>query len=359
MNHIQYKSQQFYKVCEKISKALLSFGVLFALIFYPNHSQALNVYDRYIQISNSIPQANGVVYSIGFTIPSAQTIGSIVIEICDNSPLYAVTCNPPNGFSWLNSTLNTESGATGFSVDSTTTANRMVLTRPPAPVAASTAQRFSFNNVTNPYDSGSFYGKIFTYSSTDGTGPDTDFGGVAMSLNDSMSVQTEVPPYLYFCSGITIDAFDCLTASGSYINLGELSKTGTVGATSQLVAATNADFGYNITISGTTLTSGINTIPNLTSPSSPAPGSSRFGINLRANSNPGVGQDVSGSGIASPAADYNIPNQYKFVNADTIARTPDVSLENKFTVSYIVNVSPNQAPGIYNSTLIYNILASF
>jgi hypothetical protein len=113
MNHIQYKSQQFYKVCEKISKALLSFGVLFALIFYPNHSQALNVYDRYIQISNSIPQANGVVYSIGFTIPSAQTIGSIVIEICDNSPLYAVPCNPPNGFSWLNSTLNTVPVATG------------------------------------------------------------------------------------------------------------------------------------------------------------------------------------------------------------------------------------------------------
>lgn len=359
MNHIHYRSQQFYKVCEKISKALLLIGVLFALLINSGTSRALNVYDRYIQVSNSTPQANGVVYSVGFTIPSAQTLGSVVIEICDNSPLYAVACVPPNGFSWLSASLNSESGATGFSIDPSTTANRMVLTRTPAAIAAGTVQRFSFNNVTNPYDSGTFYGKIFTYPTTDASGPDTDFGGMAMSMNDSMSVQTEVPPYLYFCSGITIDAFDCLTATGSYINLGELSKTGTVGATSQLVAATNADFGYNITITGTTLTSGINVIPNLTSPSSPAPGSSRFGINLRANSNPGVGQDVSGSGIATPAADYNTPNLYKFVNSDTIVTTPDVSLENKFTVSYMVNVSPNQAPGIYNSTIIYNILASF
>jgi hypothetical protein len=359
MNHIQYKSQQFYKVCEKIGKALLALGVLFAMVMSSYNVQALNVYDRYIQISNSIPQANGVVYSVGFTMPSAQTLGSVVIEICDNSPLYSVACVQPNGFSWLSATLNSESGATGFSIDPSTTANRMVLTRAPGPVAAGTVQRFSFNNVTNPYDSGTFYGKIFTYATNDATGPDTDFGGVAMSLNDSMSVQTEVPPYLYFCSGITIDGFDCLTATGSYINLGELSKTGTIGATSQMVAATNADFGYNITVSGTTLTSGINVIPNLTTPSSPAPGSSRFGINLRANSNPGAGQDVSGGGVATPTADYNTPNQYKFKNEDTIAQTPDVSLENKFTVTYMVNVSPNQAPGIYNSTLIYNILATF
>jgi hypothetical protein len=359
MNHIQYKNQQFYKVCENFGKALLIIGVLFATLLYSLPTQALNVYDRYIQISNSTPQANGVVYSIGFTIPSAQTMGSVVIEICDNSPLYAVACVPPNGFSWLSSSLNSESGVTGFSIDPSTTANRMVLTRTPGPVSAGTIQRLSFNNVTNPYDSGSFYGKIFTYASTDGSGPDTDFGGVAMNLNDSMSVQTEVPPFLYFCSGITIDAFDCLTANGSYINLGELSKTGTIGATSQMVAATNADFGYNIRVSGTTLTSGINVIPNLSSPSSPLPGSSRFGINLRANSNPGSGQDVSGGGVATPTADYNTPNQYKFVNDDIIAQTPDVSLENKFTVTYMVNVSPNQAPGIYNSTLIYNILASF
>lgn len=359
MSHIQYKSQQFYRVWVKFGKALLVVGVLFAvLLSFMVRVNAANVYDRYVRLSSSAPAATGVVYNVGFTMPSAQTLGSIVIEICANSPLYGVPCTAPNGFVW-NPVLNTETGATGFNVDPSTTNNRMVLTRLPGPIPANQVQQFSFNNVINPYDEGTFYAKIFTYPTADASGSETDFGAMAMHIHQPYGVSAEVPPYLYFCSATVISSFDCQSATGSYINLGELSKTGTVTATSQMVAATNADYGFNITINGKTMTSGVNIIPGLSSPATAAPGTSRFGINLVGNSNPAAGSSVVGAGVATPAPGYDTQNVFKFVDGDTIATTPDVTLENKFTVTYMVNVNKDQKPGIYTTTLIYNILASF
>lgn len=353
------KSQQFCNLCLSISKALLVIGVLFALFFTMNIAKAVNVYNRYIKISSGLAGANNVTYDIGFTIPSAQIVGSMAIEVCDNSPLYGIPCTAPAGFDWTNSNINSQSGVTGLTIDPTSTSNRLVLTRMAGPIAPNTIQNIMIQNVTNPTTDGTFFGKIYTYPTNDATGPDTDFGAVAMHLNPAVDVTAVVPPYLYFCSGITISAFDCGTATGGYINLGELSKASPKSATSQLVAATNADFGFNITISGTTLTSGNNIIPSLFSPTVSKTGSSGFGINLRGNSTPGVGSDTTGAGIASPSADYNIPNRYKFVSGDTVASTNDVTLENKFTVSYVVNVDQAQKPGVYSSTFIYNILASF
>jgi len=360
MTKILNKSQQFCKVLLGTSKALLVIGVLFAFVVISNQAFAINIYDRYLKLSSSIASATGVEYETGFTIPSPQLLGSIAIEICSNSPLELVACTPPAGFSWANATLAGQSGAGGFSIDIiNSTSNRMVLSRVPSPIGANQTQQFSLNGVTNPDNTATFYAKIFTYDSTDGTGASNDFGAMAMSINNPVNVATEVPPYLYFCTAINISGFDCSNTTGSYIDLGEFNKSGTVGATSQMVAATNADFGYNITVSGNSPTSGNNVIPGFNLPSSPAPGSSKFGINLKGNSSPSIGADVSGGGIAQPTGGYEIPNKYKFVSGDTVATTSDVSLENKFTVSYIVNVSPDQKPGIYTATLIYNILATF
>ena len=353
-------SQQLWIVLRVNSKALLIIGVLFAILLNSQFANAANIYNRYIKLSSSLPSATNVQYTAGFVMPSAQLLGSIAIEVCDNSPLEIVACNPPAGFSWSGATLASQSGAVGFTIDITnSTANKLVLTRLPSPIGANQNQEFVINGVVNPSNTGTYFAKIFSYNSTDATGPKNDFGAMAMSINNPISVATEVPPYLYFCTAINISGFDCSNTTGSYIDLGEFNKTGTVGATSQMVAATNADFGYNITVSGNSPTSGNNVIPGFNLPSSPTPGSSKFGINLKGNSNPSIGGDVSGGGIAQPTGGYEIPNKYKFVSGDTVATTADVSLENKFTVSYIVNVSPDQKPGIYTATLIYNILATF
>ncbi len=359
MTKILNKCQQLCKVFIRNSKALLLVGVLFALLIN-NQAGAANIYNRYLKMSSNIPSATAVEYTASFVMPSPQLLGSIAIEICENSPLEMVACNPPPGFSWASASLTSQLGAVGFSIDTlNSTPNRLVLTRLPTPIGANQNQEFVLSGVVNPTATGTFYAKIFSYNSADGTGISNDFGAMAMSINNPISVATEVPPYLYFCTAINIIGFDCSNTTGSYIDLGEFSKTGTVGATSQMVAATNADFGYNITVSGNPPTSGNNVIPGFNLPSAPVPGSSKFGINLKGNSNPNIGGDVSGSGVAQPTGGYEIANKYKFVSGDTIATTPDVSLENKFTVSYVVNVSSNQEPGIYTATLIYNILATF
>jgi len=54
-----------------------------------------------------------------------------------------------------------------------------------------------------------------------------------------------------------------------------------------------------------------------------------------------------------PAADYGIPNKYKFVSGDPVAYSPNVSLMRKFTVSYIVNSSESLRPGVYTTTITF------
>jgi hypothetical protein len=218
---------------------------------------------------------------------------------------------------------------------------------------------YEFSGIHNPADNGSYFVRIKTYASQDGTGSVIDFGGLAFSINSDVGVEATVPPYLLFCSGLAIPDLDCASASGDYINLGELSSTSPKVAQSQMLIATNADFGYSLSVNGTTMTSGTNVIPAISSPDVSRSGTSQFGINLVANNDQSIGEDPSGPGVGSPTANYAIPNRYVFQSGDTIATATDVEDYRRFTASYLVNISKNQAAGVYASTLTYVCLANF
>jgi hypothetical protein len=173
-----------------------------------------------------------------------------------------------------------------------------------------------------------------------------------------VGLSAEVPPYLKFCVGLSIGD-DCTTAEGNLIDFGDMSRTVASSGTSQMLAATNAEIGLAIAVYGTTMTSGNNVIPALASPTVSAPGNAQFGINLRANSSPPVGQNPSGGGISNPAARYNSPNLFAFGSGDMVATSPNATDTRKFTVSYIANISPAQAPGVYTATLTYICTATF
>jgi hypothetical protein len=126
-----------------------------------------------------------------------------------------------------------------------------------------------------------------------------------------------------------------------------------------MMAATNADFGLAIAMYGTTMTSGNNIIPALAVPTPSAPGNAQFGLNLRKNSDPSVGENPSGGGIANPTGLYNIVNKYAFNSGDVVATSPAATDTRKFTASYVVNVTPGQQPGVYTATLTYICTASF
>lgn len=126
-------------------------------------------------------------------------------------------------------------------------------------------------------------------------------------------------------------------------------------------AQTNAANGYVITVNGTTLASGVNTIPALTSQTPAITGIGQFGLNLRANTIPPVGAEPTGVGgsLGTVMGTYNTPNAYRFNTGDSVASAPAPTNANTYTSSYIVDIGGNQAAGVYTATMTYICTASF
>jgi hypothetical protein len=340
----------------KKSATLIAVAVFMAAIVLisiaERHAGALELTNRFVEISSALPSQSAA-HNYQFFVPSTTTLGSIVFEYCSNSPLFNLSCIAPAGLDVSNASLLNQSGNTGFGVDSAdTTANRLVVSRLPLNGAAITSS-YLFANITNPSSSGTTtFVRISTHASNDGSGPVTDSGAVAFVTQTVFSIGAAVPPFLQLCVGVTV-SLNCSAASGDSINLGILSAKQANSGQSQFAAATNSPTGYIVYSLGTTMTSGNNSIQALGTPSVSLPGSNQFGINLRANSIPAVGQNVTGGGTAAPTANYNQQNFFKFSDGDAIAASSLPSDYNLFTASYLVNVSSGQAPGVYSTTITY------
>jgi hypothetical protein len=254
--------------------------------------------------------------------------------------------------------LTVQSGETGFSIDSVTS-NKIILTRAVvAPVGGPSV--YQFDNIANPSTQGTFYLRMSTYSSIDGSGAEIQDGGTALSIVSGLSVATEVPPYLKFCVSVTITGVDCSSATSYLIDIGELKTNDANKASWEFVVGTNAGFGYSVTMNGTTLTSGNNVIPALATQAASQPGTSQFGVNLRANSNPGIGADPTGPGTnGTIAPSYSTPNQFRFQTGDVVVSSTGSDDLHKFTTSFMTNVSQAQPAGVYTTTISYICLANF
>jgi hypothetical protein len=265
----------------------------------------------------------------------------------------------PVGLDVSAANLVSQSGNTGFSIDPADgSANQIVLSRSATPGIA-TASEYVFNNVTNPSTPGqSVFIKISTHASQDGSGSNEDTGAVAFAVESIFNVGAYVPPFLKLCVGLTV-APDCSSFSGDSIDLGVLSTTTANAGQSQFATATNDPNGYVVYALGTTMTSGNNVIQSLAAPAASFPGTDQFGINLRANLIPAIGQDPIGLGTGVPEPDYNIPNRFTYNDGDAIASSPLTTNYNRMTVSYIVNVPKGQAPGVYSTTITYVATVQF
>ncbi len=342
----------------------LSFGIIGVLslaglgqyIFSPTYGAQLG--NRRLQLSSAQIGASAD-YLVSFNLSSNGPFGSVVIQFCANDPFPGTSCTVPGGLTAASATLTSQTGPGGFTINtSASTANKLVLSRNPANALIGPVS-FRFTNVTNPSAPGSYYARLQTFAGNDASGPASNDGGLAFAINNSLAISAEVPPYLIFCTGITIGNLNCANATGDYIDFGELSPNRTSSGSSQMLVATNAQDGYNVHIDGTTLTSGNNEITALTSSDVSRPGTPQFGFNLRANSTPASGVDPSGPGTGTPLGIYGQPNSYRFVPGDTIITHAAPDNLRKFTASYIANVPRTQAPGIYVSTLTYICLATF
>jgi hypothetical protein len=354
--------------------------VLYALM--PSSVYAAQITSRSLTLqdgaSDGGSKPGGVVKHLyGFTLPNAGNVnvGSIQFLYCT---IASGTCTTPTGLVTTSATLSNQTGATGFSMVNTTNGSPYI-TRSAASITAGTPVTYQFSTVTNPTTANqTFYVRISTFASTDTTGSPIDTGTVAASTATQISLSGYMPESLIFCTGGTISTTggvpDCSTATSGSITFNQpFSPSDTATASSQMSASTNADFGYNITYSGATLTSGSNTVSPMSSATTGVRGTSQFGLNLKANttttSNPAVGANVApaanGTNYKGQAlTGYSTADTFKFTTAgDSIANSASGGAgptdSQIYTVSYIVNANGAQAVGTYTTTLTYVCTATY
>lgn len=325
----------------------------------------------------STPGGN-VNHKFTFTLPTTQTLGSIKFEYCTIAVQDA--CVTPTGMDAAAATFGNETGSTitGFSLASAAT-NSVVIRR----TANSTSGNVTvqINNVKNPTTPNyTFFVRITSHASTDGTGAIIDSGSVAASTATQIILSGIMPESLVFCTGSTIDLNpttllpDCSTAGTGLVDFTTLfSTTATSFATSQMAASTNASQGYTITVNGNTLMNGTTPIPNITTAKGPSLGVSEFGMNLVQNqvattpvgenvtpvSDPGGNKDFRAQALAG----YNTADIYKYVSGDPVANSGNDILgptnAQRYTATYMVNVAGNQLAGTYSTTLTYICTPTF
>jgi hypothetical protein len=347
----------------KFASKLVQISIVASLIvaagpFAVGQAFAQQIQIRSITISDNQAGHTGVRYNTRFFIPTAGTLGSIELQFCSNSPLEDDVCDAPAGFDASGATIAAQSGQSGFSVAGSSTPNDLILTRPPGGNGIGMVG-YELQGVTNPDAGGPLFARLYTRANSTGTGAYTDFGGLALSILGLLSINLEVPPYLIFCIGENIAGTDCTTATEPFSDVGDLSSGVTRAAQHQFLVATNAQNGYSVWASGGTMSSGNNTISAMGAPGPSIKGTSQFGMNLAANNNPTVGENPQGPGLGAVAANFNQPNRFYFNSGERIAGATTSDNYRKYTVSYVVNVPPDQPGGVYSTTLTYTGLANF
>lgn len=210
------------------------------------------VTSRSIKMSTSTASASAT-YDVKFTMASSFTLKGIIVDICrgNDTPIVGDSnCTAPTGFSWGTPNGNTTlvSGISGgnWATTGATTLNsgrtlKLVDATGNAVTNATTVE-FTIAAVTNPSDTdtvtagaqhGTFYARIITYSSNTGDiasyAPGTegstandpmDYGGIALSLADQLTITAKVQEQLTFCVAASITGSVCSGASGSSVALG-------------------------------------------------------------------------------------------------------------------------------------------
>lgn len=348
----------------------------------------------------SKPSGN-VKHLFQFTLSDlSDAIGSITFQYCTTAAAVpnGIGCVAPSGLSTQNATLGSENGVTGFtttvpgSLDDASDGqfNTVTLERTTAsPIGGTNPVSVSYelDSVVNPGPAPqTFFVRISTNSATNGSGTEWESGTVAAATSTQVILNGTMPESLVFCAGASVSETagvpDCSTVTTGVVNFDRLfSPTDTALATSQMAASTNAGQGYAITVNGSTLTSGSNTITALTTTDTSKHGISQFGMNLVLNDGTAYAgapnlSDMSTAGEpnsanvnpASGTGNYNglVSTGYDTGGSFTFNDNQAVATSNSkgtdaqiYTSSYIVNVPGSQPAGTYTTTLTYICTPTF
>lgn len=308
--------------------------------------------DRKLYMNSAVPGAT-TSYTLSMRYMTPSPVGSVDMLFCMD-PIPYMPCEVPPGLDASGAVLSSQTGETGYTI-SVRTANHIVLSRTPAAISPGAMSSYTFENIVNPTDTTrAFSIRLKSLASTDGTGPQIDFGSVRGQSTTEILLETQVPPMLIFCLAEQVEENCTGTNNNYYTDMGDLSPNSTLTAQSQMAVGTNASAGFVITANGNLPAAGTNVIDAPAIPTESRPGTNQFGMNLVANNSPVIGNNPEGTWTnAVPALGYGEANKYKYVSGDVVAESPNVSLMRKFTVSYIMNSRPDLRAGVYTTTITY------
>jgi hypothetical protein len=322
------------------------------------HAAALRFQNRSLKIFTAAA-GETTTYNVTFTYPTVNNIGSVSMLFCTEAIAY-LPCTAPSGLNVSGAVLSDQAGETGFTISSQSQ-NSLIISRPPnsTPIAESS---YTFTNVVNPDTPQVFYIRLNSYTSTNATGPFVDFGSVASVITTDIGLTTQVPPYLVFCTGkqIPADCFDPIIGP-PFEEFEDATAEEAMATSSEMLAYTNARNGYVVVLTGRSLTSGMYEIPAIEdAPEESLPGKAQFGINLAENTEPEIGADPIGPALnITVNPDYSTQNKFLFDTGDILVTSNGVTKRKKYTVSYLINIPPDQHPGVYSATVTFICTANF
>ncbi|HSX34617.1 MAG TPA: hypothetical protein VLF62_03150 [Candidatus Saccharimonadales bacterium] len=281
-------------------------------------------------MSSSAVSNTGGSYLVSFTATTAAK--NVRIDFCSNSPLYSDSCTTPTGFSAASAAIGT--GGTGIDNTWSITGAAGNVTVSKSSAYSAGGISFTLTGITNPSTVGTFYARIYTYvaQSNDYTAAATpgtvaDFGGIALSTANLISITAKVQETLTFCvSGADLSpSSDCTSATTPTLTLGHgtpaiLDQTAVDASSAYTQVSTNANTGISMRMkSNNTCTNGglssnggtTCNIPGVPTSSGGvaqaiAAGTAAFGMYI-ANSTTSTTTSpaVTGSGTITPDANYH------------------------------------------------------
>lgn len=372
--------QHYAKLARKVGTWAGLTSLVAGTLVLPMSAQAAQITDRSLTLGSSAASAN-TTYLFSFKPGTTNNVGAVKFQLC-TSPLEATSCTTPTGASMAGAGSLTLGGQiTGFTIGAGTppapTAQTAWITNgTPQSLTSGTASTVQFSGIVNPSTTNqTFYARITTFSDSAGT-TQVDYGAMAVSTANQVTVSANVQESLTFC---VYTGANC-GAGGSSVNLGTgtdnvLSTSVPSGGVSKMDADTNATTGYAITYVTTSPGgTGGSTCPGSLSSTNDcitdfggtagtfSAGTARFGINLRANTTPAIGADVTGSGSGAVSAPYNTVDNFAFQGGTTprtVGTTSGPTLSNTYQVSYAAQAGSTTKPGAYSAIFTWICTGTF
>jgi len=157
-----------------------------------------------------------------------------------------------------------------------------------------------------------------------------------------------------------------VVVTGGTVDLGELSVSTTNYSSTTFSVRNYLSQGYIVKIQGQPPKnpSGGHVLTSMATQASPTFGTEEFGINLRQNTTPAIGADpqevpTSSFSFGTYAPGYDVADEFKYVDGDTIAQSTQSSGKTIYTISIVADISTATPGGTYNGYLFVNVIPTF